>query len=1271
MKRILFLVLLFVVSTAVKAQYPVTQFLGSDSAMVKSRGGLQGRFAPIPFTDTISANLSRISQYPGALIYTSGVDKYWYRNATTTGWIEFTSSGGSTVNIYNSSGTLTGDRQVDGSGNDLRFNDIKEFGVGADSLVFSPNSGIFRINSLIIDDDTSTYKPLGYDSFSGKIVRRSSWVGGGSWGLTGNTGTNPISNWIGTNDQHGLSFKINGTRAGFISHANMVTVFGGDVILGQFAGEAQDTASLKNTLVGHAVFKYNTVASQSSAFGNWAGYHTVGSGDPSGARQALFGQSSGFYNMYGYSNSGFGTFTLERLFNGFNNSTFGRDGMRTINDGENNTSGGALSMAYSASGVDSIIVTNGGSGYTTATVTISSPYVGSTTAGTCWATATATATISGGVITAITVNDPGCGYSVSGGTSGSVTIPTGATVTITGDGSSATATAVINSPKNTTTLGVSSGLYARMPLGGLYLGYNSGSNLRYRDKYVTLLGTNTSVSSGISLYTNIQKSIGLGYGATVSRSNILEIGANGVDGVGVNLRYNKNSGSAKLDSLGLLNVYDSLGNNMLMLKSWRPYTGSTLVAGYASNLLFGDSVAYNNPSNWNSVLIGGQIMRNVPSNGNVVSTTSVGTFGFYHLQGGTSNTGVGEFVFYSLVGNPTSPTNTSWNTGIGQGAARNLITGRDNFSGGQNSMSAIAKSDYAVSLGSSSLGGGTIVDTADYATAIGTRSLYGTGRRDYSTGLGYQSGMGSTGIGNLFLGPNSGYGLGTINNRLYIHNTSGTPLIYGEFDNMKVQINGDLTVIDTLTGVTLDNADSSNRMATTAWVKRQGYGAGGGGGSGTVTSVATGYGLLGGTITTSGTILVDSASLSPYYLRRKDSLTSSNLLGYVTRTVLADSASAIRSAIIGGGTPAGNYGNIQLNRNGAFAAAGSDSLNFTGGAITVKGEMTMNGASPVLNFGTAAGNPEIAATASSLIFRRNDLGAYIGITVGDIDAGANKFVVTSGNILKINNVATSFPSSQGAANSFLMNNGSGTLTWDASVVLNTRTISTTSPLSGGGDLSANRTLSIADAAADGTTKGAASFTASDFNSSAANISIDYTNGQKATSVQPGFMTATQAAKLDSNIYFQSGEGVEIYVVNDSTYGFKLKYDTTALASFGAGSAAAGDTTAFSTLAIYGSFFNSGSDTLIITRMQIGLQGTSPNITLDVFWNDSLNVSAGATKLVTAGNTATNIYTGTSVTSFDNTKIPPGNWVWVKSSTVAVKPTYLTTTLIGYKKRVTP
>jgi hypothetical protein len=132
--------------------------------------------------------------------------------------------------------------------------------------------------------------------------------------------------------------------------------------------------------------------------------------------------------------------------------------------------------------------------------------------------------------------------------------------------------------------------------------------------------------------------------------------------------------------------------------------------------------------------------------------------------------------------------------------------------------------------------------------------------------------------------------------------------------------------------------------------------------------------------------------------------------------------------------------------------------------------------------------------------------------------------------------------------------------------------------------------------------------------------------------------------------------------------YTKQQDTISLATFTAGSGADGDTAAFSTSAIYGSFYNDGSDTLIITSLRGVLQGTSPSVTYKVFYNDSINVESGASALVTAGTALTNTATGAAVTSFDNTKIPPGVWVWVKTSTVTTKPKYFSLSLIGYKKR---
>lgn len=63
----------------------------------------------------------------------------------------------------------------------------------------------------------------------------------------------------------------------------------------------------------------------------------------------------------------------------------------------------------------------------------------------------------------------------------------------------------------------------------------------------------------------------------------------------------------------------------------------------------------------------------------------------------------------------------------------------------------------------------------------------------------------------------------------------------------------------------------------------------------------------------------------------------------------------------------------------------------------------------------------------------------------------------------------------------------------------------TSPIaSSGGTTPA---ISIADAVADGSTKGAAAFNASDFNSASGVISLDYTNGQAASASNKGFLTS--------------------------------------------------------------------------------------------------------------------------------------------------------------------
>ena len=189
MKKILLIVFVTILAKFGYAQYPVQQYLGSDSSLVNPRGALKSRLVVYGFTDTTQANTQRISQYAGALIYTTVLDKVWYRNSTATGWIEFTSSGSTTTNIYNSDGFITGTRVLDLSASPLTFSrsGVKQF-AAEDNLttIGSPNNqkritvynDSITILGLSQTTDTTTYKPLAIDG-NGYFTIMDRWPGGG------------------------------------------------------------------------------------------------------------------------------------------------------------------------------------------------------------------------------------------------------------------------------------------------------------------------------------------------------------------------------------------------------------------------------------------------------------------------------------------------------------------------------------------------------------------------------------------------------------------------------------------------------------------------------------------------------------------------------------------------------------------------------------------------------------------------------------------------------------------------------------------------------------------------------------------------------------------------------------------------------------------------------------------------------------------------------------------------------------------------------------
>lgn len=103
--------------------------------------------------------------------------------------------------------------------------------------------------------------------------------------------------------------------------------------------------------------------------------------------------------------------------------------------------------------------------------------------------------------------------------------------------------------------------------------------------------------------------------------------------------------------------------------------------------------------------------------------------------------------------------------------------------------------------------------------------------------------------------------------------------------------------------------------------------------------------------------------------------------------------------------------------------------------------------------------------------------------------------------------------SQPSSSQLLVSNGSTGV-----FGVSTSTLSATSPLTGSFvQVGSGGTLGIQNAAADGSTKGAASFTALDFDATTGNISIDYTNGQAASASAKGFLTSTNWSLFNNKV----------------------------------------------------------------------------------------------------------------------------------------------------------
>ena len=198
----------------------------------------------------------------------------------------------------------------------------------------------------------------------------------------------------------------------------------------------------------------------------------------------------------------------------------------------------------------------------------------------------------------------------------------------------------------------------------------------------------------------------------------------------------------------------------------------------ADNYFIGLNAGYNNTSGYENFFCGSYAGEtNATGNSNAYIGYQAGRY-----STGSSNYFLGSYAGRGVTG--SSNTMIGVAAGISAGSASNSVfigggAGRD--ASGANNVIAIGSlaARYSSGVGLVAVGNSSLLNnTGNDTIAIGRNSGQNSGASSNSVFLGYLSGFSET---------NS--------NRLHISN-SATPLIYGEFDNKLILINGRLRVTD-------------------------------------------------------------------------------------------------------------------------------------------------------------------------------------------------------------------------------------------------------------------------------------------------------------------------------------------------------------------------------------------------------------------------------------------------------------------------------------------
>jgi trimeric autotransporter adhesin len=169
--------------------------------------------------------------------------------------------------------------------------------------------------------------------------------GNNGWSVSGNAGTNPSTNFIGTTDNVSLRFKVNNVFAGEISPLTNNMFFGlasgnttgtGGFNTGVGINALQSlTTGVSNTATGYHSLSLNTSGYNNTAYG----YETLAT-NTTGVNNTAIGWNSLSFNSTGFANTSLGSNALSANSTGIDNTAVGYGSLLANHIGSNNTASG-------------------------------------------------------------------------------------------------------------------------------------------------------------------------------------------------------------------------------------------------------------------------------------------------------------------------------------------------------------------------------------------------------------------------------------------------------------------------------------------------------------------------------------------------------------------------------------------------------------------------------------------------------------------------------------------------------------------------------------------------------------------------------------------------------------------------------------------------------------------------------------------------------------------------------------------------------------------